>query len=581
MRRVTEHPTVAEPRGEEVVGQRAGEVLATLGPVEARTHDRATACGRGEASGAERLPALRRDGEGPVVVRRQSSRRGEAVVDADSESPRQVPVAGAGVGERRRHRSARARHSAAGHHAEMFEQFGRSGIGEPHVAMTALGGDLDEAGIEKHADVLADRRGRQRKVVGQLGVRVRGATEQRTEDAGAGFACHGAAEPGEEDRFGGHGPTLTPARFGALRNVAAIRLGVLDDLASARDPYPAYAELRRRGVHRVDDGRWVVARSDDVRSALNAPDLAVMRPSTGIGELDEAAATMARFSEGAEHRVRRRVAVDAVDSVTAAHVRLATGDQVAGALASPGSVDLTALVRRVTAAVLAAALGFRDPAACADAVVVLASALAPPAGSPRPADGAVTSALESLGAASPSSDPVVATNQFALLFQALDATTGLVTNTVLAMASTGVAATPELDSAALVDETARWDPAVQSTRRITRSPIMLGGRRIGEGEVVVVLLAASNRDAALVDRPDVFDPSRRTVDARVVGFDAFGFGAFGFGAGHHVCPGDHLGLALAAGVVDAVRSSGRRVESEPVRYERRPNLRIVASLMMG
>ena len=120
------------------------------------------------------------------------------------------------------------------------------------------------------------------------------------------------------------------------------------------------------------------------------------------------------------------------------------------------------------------------------------------------------------------------------------------------------------------------DPAVQSTRRITSSPIMLGGHRIGEGEAVVVLLAAANRDAALVDRPDVFDPSRRTVDARVVGF-----GAFGFGAGHHVCPGDHLGLALAAGVVDAVRSSGRRVESEPVRYERRPNLRIAASLMLS
>ena len=395
---------------------------------------------------------------------------------------------------------------------------------------------------------------------------------------GAGFACQGAAEPGEKGRFGGHEPTLTPARFGALRNVAALPLGVLDDLASAPDPYPAYAELRRRGVHRADDGRWVVARAADVRAALEAPELAVVPPSTGIGDLDEATAMMARFSDGAEHCTRRRVAVDAVASMTATGVRLAARDQVTFALASPGSVDLTALVRRVTAAVLAAALGFRDPAACADAVVVLASALAPApaAGSPRPADGAVTSAVESLGAASPSSDPVAATNQLALLFQALDATTGLVTNTVVAMTSAGVTWSSELDSAALVSETARWDPAVQSTRRSTLAPVVLGGHRLGEGESVVVVLAAANRDAARGDRSDVFDPSRRSADARVVGF-----AALGFGAGPHVCPGEHLGLALAAGAVDAVRTSGRGIGSGGVDYERRPNLRIAASLMLS
>ena len=175
----------------------------------------------------------------------------------------------------------------------------------------------------------------------------------------------------------------------------------------------------------------------------------------------------------------------------------------------------------------------------------------------------------------------MATNHLAVLFQALDATTGLVTNTVLAMASAGVAWTSELDSAALVSETARWDPAVQSTRRSTLAPVVLGGHRLGEGESVVVVLAAANRDAALGDRSDVFDPSRRSADAGALGSGALGFGPFGFGAGPHVCPGEHLGLALAAGAVDAVRASGRGIGSGGVDYERRPNLRIAASLMLS
>ena len=346
---------------------------------------------------------------------------------------------------------------------------------------------------------------------------------------------------------------------------------MLDDLASAPDPYPAYAELRRRGVHRADDGRWVVARAADVRTALEAPELAVVSPSTGICDLDEAAAMMARFSDGRDHECRRRIALDALVSVDPSRLRRSVGVRSAEVLASTPSTDLTAMTRHAVAVVLAAELGFGDPAGCADAIVLLASVLAPVAGSVRAPEGAVESALDSLRAAAPSSERLAATNQLALLFQALDATAGLVTNTVLAMASGDGASAANIDSAALVAETARWDPAAQNTRRIARSPLRLAGERIDERDVIVVVLAAANRDAALVDRPDMFDPRRPSASAP----DGFGVG---FGAGTHACPGERIALAVAAGVVDAVRASGRRVATGDVCYERRPNLRIAASL---
>ncbi len=343
---------------------------------------------------------------------------------------------------------------------------------------------------------------------------------------------------------------------------------MLDDLASGPDPYPAYAEMRRRGAHRADDGRWVVARADDVRSALEAPELVVVPPSTGIITLDDAAAAMARFSDGTDHACRRRIALDALAPVDPSRLRRSVGERSAEALASAPSTDLTAMTRRVTAAALAAELGFGDPARCAEAIILLATVLAPIAGSLREPDVVVLGALDSLRATAPSSEPIAATNHLALLFQAVDATAGLVTNSVLAMASRDSGASATIDSAALVAETARWDPAAQNTRRVARSPLRLAGQRIDEGDLLIVVLAAANRDGALIDRPDVFDPLRPQAVT------------FGFGGGAHACPGERLALALATGVVDAVRWSGRSIAPSDVRYERRPNLRIAASLTL-
>jgi 4-methoxybenzoate monooxygenase (O-demethylating) len=70
---------------------------------------------------------------------------------------------------------------------------------------------------------------------------------------------------------------------------------------------------------------------------------------------------------------------------------------------------------------------------------------------------------------------------------------------------------------------------VQIFFRTTTTATELGGERIGEGEKVLMFLAAANRDPRKWERPDEYDIGRRTV------------GHVGFGSGIHAC----VGMALA------------------------------------
>ncbi len=120
-----------------------------------------------------------------------------------------------------------------------------------------------------------------------------------------------------------------------------------------------------------------------------------------------------------------------------------------------------------------------------------------------------------------------------LLIAGNETTTNLIGNAVLALLSRpdlvdGVQANPALVPA-LVEETLRYDSPVQlMLRRATRS-VEISGEKVGEGELVAVLLGSANRDERQFDEPDVFDLSR----------DPSRHLAFGFGT--HFC----LGAGLA------------------------------------
>jgi cytochrome P450 len=87
---------------------------------------------------------------------------------------------------------------------------------------------------------------------------------------------------------------------------------------------------------------------------------------------------------------------------------------------------------------------------------------------------------------------------------------------------------PALDASA-VEELLRYDSPVHVTARIATTDLEVGGTPVAEGEQVVVLVAAANRDPAVFPDPDRLDLGR--PDNRHLSFSA----------GTHYC----LGAALA------------------------------------
>ena len=254
---------------------------------------------------------------------------------------------------------------------------------------------------------------------------------------------------------------------------------VLDDLACSADPYPAYAALRSRGVHRRADGRWVVAGAADVGAVLDDPAALVPCPVTGDAVLDAARAAMARFSLGDAHGRRRAAVCDRLRAAGAVDVRAGAAELAAGALAQAGSgVDVVALARQVTVVTLAGALGLRAPVACAAPLRVLGTALAPERHTRPPAPALAHRALAALRYAAPATAEEEQINLVALLHQARDATAGLVASTLRATEFAGGSA---MDAADVVREANRWDPPVQHTVRVAGGAMRLGDVTIEAG----------------------------------------------------------------------------------------------------
>ncbi|MEH1102584.1 cytochrome P450 [Micromonospora sp. CPCC 205561] len=83
---------------------------------------------------------------------------------------------------------------------------------------------------------------------------------------------------------------------------------------------------------------------------------------------------------------------------------------------------------------------------------------------------------------------------------------------------------------AFLTETLRFAPAIDGWLRVTRRPVTLDGVTIPAGARCLLLIGAANRDPAVFERPEQFDPHRRDAE-----------GHLSFGHGAHFC----VGAALA------------------------------------
>jgi cytochrome P450 len=367
------------------------------------------------------------------------------------------------------------------------------------------------------------------------------------------------------------------------------------------DPYPYYTDLAAaRPIHRDDAlGLWVACGAATVTDALTNPTCLVRPPTEPVPRAILGAPAgsifgrLVRMNDGAKHSALR----PAVSAATVG-IEKSVGEEARrwaehlvkelGPAEDPARVSELAF--RLPAYVLASLLGVPPDMLARTAVIVgdFARSITPAASSEQLARGnaaagellesfrarlgarAAVSAATLLGAldrevarSSGAEREDVVSNGIGFLSQAYEATAGLIGNTLVALgrqsrARAAVRSDPG-QLAAVVREVARYDPPVHNTRRFLAHDARVAGQPMKAGDVVLVVLAAANRDPLVNSEPARFDPFRPSPQT------------FTFGVGPHACPGEMVATAIATAGVRQLLAVGVAPERLADRVTYRPS----------
>lgn len=119
----------------------------------------------------------------------------------------------------------------------------------------------------------------------------------------------------------------------------------------------------------------------------------------------------------------------------------------------------------------------------------------------------------------------------------------------------------------VIEEVLRYDPPAQNTRRYLAQSGHVAGQAMQEGDAILVVLAAANRDPSLNPNPERFDILRR--DRHM----------FTFGAGLHSCPGNTLAALIAQAGVEQLMASGTDLERLAATVVYRPSVAVRIALL--
>ncbi|MGO4670155.1 cytochrome P450 [Bosea sp. 2RAB26] len=100
----------------------------------------------------------------------------------------------------------------------------------------------------------------------------------------------------------------------------------------------------------------------------------------------------------------------------------------------------------------------------------------------------------------------------------------------------------------LIQEVARCDTVTSSTFRFMARDGRIAGHNLRQGDLIIVLLAAANRDPALNPEPDRFDIARKEPKS------------LEFGAGRHACPADKVAALIVEIAVGHLLTRGVPLE---------------------
>lgn len=354
----------------------------------------------------------------------------------------------------------------------------------------------------------------------------------------------------------------------------------LEDLAV--DPYPHLAELRSRGaaVWAPNLGMWVVTGYDDAVSVLRDParftndsPKSLIQATFGRQMLSVEGEEQRRHKQACltpfTGKASRDVWQPRVDRLCAELLRSREEAAPSGAVevdlmadyAAPIALETMGIVvglpsedlARVRAwyEVLARSLanfeGDTDVhRAGQDAAAAMREYLAEKLDGQRPAgetgDGTLLEVLSGPGGTLARAE--VLANLLIVLFGGIETTESMIGNALHYLLSEPGLLAATLDSrnegeeaflAAVenvMEESLRYDPAVQTLTRHTTAAVRIGGTEIAAGETVQCMIGGANRDPAVFERPDRFEPGRANVRKHLA-----------FGLGNHFCLGAQLARA--------------------------------------
>jgi cytochrome P450 len=326
------------------------------------------------------------------------------------------------------------------------------------------------------------------------------------------------------------------------------------------DPHPVLARLRAsEPVAWIPVlGGWLVTRRDLAMAVMRDP---------GAFTVDDPRFTTARVvgpsmlsTDGAEHARHRGpfaapFRLDAVRARFTAVVAAET-DRLLDALQPRGEGDLRrGFAGPLAAAAVTAALGLESAGVTAvlrwydaivDAVQRISAGRELPGSGPAAFADLSAAVLEALRA-DPSASLVAAaaseggglapeevvSNAAVLLFGGIETTEGMIANALVHLLThPDQLALVRADGtlvAGVIEESLRLEPAAATIDRYATRDVAIGGAEIAAGDLVIVSIAAANRDQAAFDDPDRFDVRRANARRHLA-----------FAGGPHVCVGMHL-----------------------------------------
>ncbi len=388
------------------------------------------------------------------------------------------------------------------------------------------------------------------------------------------------------------------------------------DPAHRPDPYPLFAQIREHGPLLMPESNMVVFSSfADCDAALRHPDScsdsmksSVVQRQLAAGVLPPRGTTPGfLFLDPPDHTRLRKLAQQAFAPRVVRELEpeiAATVDGLLDTMAETGSADLIGdLAYPLPVAVICRLLGVpvADESQFSSAAALVAQSLDPImtiTGEPaEQADARLAAGdwlreylgglveerrahpredlISALIAAEEDGDQLTAEEIVAtcnlLLIAGHETTVNLIANAAQQMLLApahwkALSADPDL-AGAIVEETLRFDPPVQLSMRIAGADIRIGDTGIAQGDTMLLLLAAAQRDPAVYPDPDEFRPDRGAVRH------------LSFGLGPHFCLG--APLARLEGRVALTKLTARfpaaRLAGEPV-YKPNVTLRGLASL---